>query len=84
MQHFVIQGGYPLSGEMTASGNKNAATKMLPACMLTDEPVILHNVPNIGDVRRVRNCSKMAVPSLAVEEALSSSCRRSARTKTRT
>lgn len=51
MQQFVIQGGYPLSGEMTAGGNKNAATKMLPACMLTDEPVILHNVPNIGDVR---------------------------------
>lgn len=51
MQEFLIQGGYPISGEMTASGNKNAATKMIPACLLTDEPVVLHNVPDIGDVR---------------------------------
>lgn len=51
MQQFVIEGGYPVSGEMTASGNKNAALKMLPACLLTDEPVTLHNVPDIGDVR---------------------------------
>lgn len=50
-QQFVIEGGHPLSGTITASGNKNAALKMLPACLLTDEPVILHNVPNIGDVR---------------------------------
>ncbi len=51
MQQFVIQGGAPISGEMTASGNKNAALKMLPACLLTDEPVTLRNVPDIGDVR---------------------------------
>jgi len=51
MEQFIIQGGYPLSGEVKASGNKNAALKMIPACLLTDEPVILHNVPNIGDVR---------------------------------
>lgn len=53
MQQFVIDGGYPVTGEITASGNKNAATKMLPACLLTDEPVVLHNVPDIGDVRVV-------------------------------
>lgn len=51
MQQFVIEGGHPLKGEITASGNKNAALKMIPACLLTDEPVILRNVPNIGDVR---------------------------------
>lgn len=51
MQQFVIQGGSPVSGTMTASGNKNAALKMLPACLLTDEPVTLRNVPDIGDVR---------------------------------
>ncbi|MGQ9888268.1 MAG: UDP-N-acetylglucosamine 1-carboxyvinyltransferase [Aggregatilineales bacterium] len=50
-QQFVIQGGTPISGEVTASGNKNAALKMLPACLLTDEPVTLRNVPKIGDVR---------------------------------
>lgn len=53
MQQFVIEGGYPLRGEIRAGGNKNAALKMLPACLLTSEPVVLHNVPNIGDVRVV-------------------------------
>lgn len=51
MDRFVIQGGIPLNGTIIASGNKNAALKLLPACMLTDEPVTLHNVPDIADVR---------------------------------
>ncbi len=51
MDRFVIQGSTPLNGTVTASGNKNAALKLLPACILTDEPVILHNVPDIADVR---------------------------------
>lgn len=50
-QQFVIEGGHPLRGEIHASGNKNAALKMLPACLLTDEPVVLRNMPDIGDVR---------------------------------
>jgi UDP-N-acetylglucosamine 1-carboxyvinyltransferase len=50
MEKLIIQGGYPLSGEVTPSGNKNAALPLLAACLLTDEPVILHNVPNIRDV----------------------------------
>lgn len=51
MQQFVINGGNPLTGTVKAGGNKNAATKMIPACLLTDEPVILHNMPDILDVR---------------------------------
>lgn len=50
MSKFLITGGTPLSGTIRASGNKNAALKLLPACLLTDEPVILHNIPNIHDV----------------------------------
>ena len=50
MSKFIIEGGHPLSGEVTVSGNKNAALKLLPACLLTDEPVILHNIPAIRDV----------------------------------
>ncbi len=50
-EQFVIEGNHQLQGEVTVSGNKNAALKMLPACLLTDEPVILTNVPDIGDVR---------------------------------
>ncbi len=50
MSKFIIEGGQPLRGTITASGNKNAALKLLPACLLTDEPVILHNIPAIRDV----------------------------------
>ncbi len=51
MEKFIIQGGIPLSGEITPSGNKNAALPLLAACLLTREPVTLHNVPNILDVK---------------------------------
>ena len=54
MAKFVIEGAYPLSGEVTPSGNKNAALPMLAACTLTDEPIILHNVPEISDVMSMR------------------------------
>ena len=51
MDKFIIQGGYPLSGEVTPSGNKNAALPLLASCLLTNEPVTLHNVPEIRDVQ---------------------------------
>ena len=51
MSKFIIEGGHPLRGTITASGNKNAALKLLAACLLTDEPVLLHNIPDIQDVR---------------------------------
>jgi len=50
MDKFVIEGGSPLSGTVVPSGNKNAALPSLAACLLTEEPVILHNMPAIGDV----------------------------------
>ena len=50
MSHFVIHGGKPLAGEIRASGNKNAVLPMLAACVLTDEEVVLENVPAIRDV----------------------------------
>jgi UDP-N-acetylglucosamine 1-carboxyvinyltransferase len=53
MSKFVIEGGHPLKGTITASGNKNAAIKLLPACVLTDQPVTLHNIPDIQDVRTI-------------------------------
>ncbi len=54
MESFVIEGGIPLQGEVTPSGNKNAALPLLAACLLTDEPVVLHNVPQIRDVHTMR------------------------------
>ena len=49
MEKFVIKGGSALSGEITAAGNKNAALPILAACLLTDEELVLSNVPRIRD-----------------------------------
>jgi UDP-N-acetylglucosamine 1-carboxyvinyltransferase len=49
-ESFVIEGGQPLNGTVRAAGNKNGALPILAACLLTDEPVVLRNVPRIRDV----------------------------------
>src|SRR5919199_1909858 len=49
-ESFVIEGGRPLNGTIRAAGNKNGALPILAACLLTDEPVVLRNVPHIRDV----------------------------------
>lgn len=54
MDKFIIQGGVPLRGEVTPSGNKNAALPLLAATILTREPIIIHNLPDINDVRSMR------------------------------
>ena len=53
MSRLTIEGRRKLSGTIRASGNKNATLKLLPACLLTDEPVTLHNIPDIADVNTV-------------------------------
>ncbi len=55
MEKFVIEGKIPLHGEVTPDGNKNAALPILAATLLTEEPVILHRVPDIADVRVMRH-----------------------------
>jgi UDP-N-acetylglucosamine 1-carboxyvinyltransferase len=49
-ESFVIEGGRRLSGRVRAAGNKNGALPILDACLLTEEPVVLANVPRIRDV----------------------------------
>lgn len=51
MQAFEIDGGVPLSGRVKVSGNKNEALPAIACALLSDEPVILDNVPDILDVR---------------------------------
>jgi UDP-N-acetylglucosamine 1-carboxyvinyltransferase len=51
--YFRIDGGYPIQGKIWPNGNKNAAMPLAEACLLTDEPVTLHNMPRIGDVETV-------------------------------
>ena len=53
MSIFEIEGGVPLRGTVHASGNKNAILPMIAACILTDQEVILDNVPDIIDVRHM-------------------------------
>src|SRR5687767_15240724 len=50
MGKFVIEGGYPLSGQVVPAGNKNAALPILAASLLTDEEMVIGNVPRILDV----------------------------------
>lgn len=63
MEKFIIEGGQPLKGEVRPAGNKNAALPILAAALLTDEPVVLHNLPDIRDVRDMRQL----IASLGVE-----------------
>ena len=51
MPRFIVQGGKKLRGEVTVGGSKNAALPILCASMLTDEEVVLENVPDIADIR---------------------------------
>ncbi|MBC7251874.1 MAG: UDP-N-acetylglucosamine 1-carboxyvinyltransferase [Anaerolineae bacterium] len=51
MDKFIIEGGFPLRGEVTPSGNKNETLPILAACLLTDKRVVLRNVPRIRDVQ---------------------------------
>ncbi len=55
MDKFIIEGGTPLNGEVVPAGNKNAALPLVAACLLTEEPVILRNVPRIKDVSVMRH-----------------------------
>ncbi|MBP6230837.1 MAG: UDP-N-acetylglucosamine 1-carboxyvinyltransferase [Paludibacteraceae bacterium] len=53
MASFVIEGGHPLSGEITPQGAKNEALQVICATLLTDQKVIIHNIPNILDVNNL-------------------------------
>jgi UDP-N-acetylglucosamine 1-carboxyvinyltransferase len=54
MDKFIIEGGVPLNGEVTPAGNKNAALPLLAAALLTNEPIVLRNIPQIQDTRVMR------------------------------
>jgi UDP-N-acetylglucosamine 1-carboxyvinyltransferase len=51
MSQYHIEGGCPIKGTIKASGNKNAALPCIAAAILSDEPVILRNIPDIEDVQ---------------------------------
>lgn len=51
MDQYHIEGGFPAKGVIRASGNKNAALPCIAATLLTDEPVVIRNIPEIQDVK---------------------------------
>jgi UDP-N-acetylglucosamine 1-carboxyvinyltransferase len=55
MDKFVIRGGNPLLGTVRVSGAKNAALPAMAAALLTEEPVILENIPQVRDIETERN-----------------------------
>jgi UDP-N-acetylglucosamine 1-carboxyvinyltransferase len=54
MDKFVVRGGNPLIGTVRISGAKNAALPAMAAALLTDEPVILENIPDVRDIQTER------------------------------
>ncbi len=66
MDQFIIEGGKPLLGEIHTSGAKNSALPALAACLLTSEPVILHRIPPVRDVRTMQKL--LAHTGASVEE----------------
>ena len=55
MHEYIIEGGFPIHGTITASGNKNAALPCIAATLLSAEPVILHNIAEIEDTSVMLN-----------------------------
>src|ERR1044071_9445845 len=51
MDKIVLKGGAPLHGTVNISGSKNSSLPILAACLLTDEPCAIRNVPNLSDTR---------------------------------
>lgn len=67
IKSLTITGGRPLTGEITVSGAKNAASKMMLASLLTSEPVVLHNCPRIGEVEITADLLKTIGAKVEVE-----------------
>ena len=59
LEKFVIDGGVPLSGTITPAGNKNGALPILAATLLTEDPVVLRNLPRIADVEAMVHLLEM-------------------------
>ena len=77
---FIINGGRPISGTFHPRGNKNAVLPMLASCLLTDEPVVLHNVPLINDVRVMLELLESIGVDVALDDHTVTLCAKSLKT----
>ena len=70
MDKLIIHGGIPLQGEISISGAKNAALPILAATLLTDEPVIISNVPHLHDITTTMGLLGRMGSKLMVDERM--------------
>jgi len=70
MKSFHLEGGIPLRGQVRISGSKNTTLPMIAASLLTDEPVILKNVPNLEDVRTMVDILKHLGVSVSFRDGM--------------
>ena len=70
MDKLVIEGGVPLTGEVTVSGAKNATLPILTAALLTTEPLTVSNVPHLRDVTTMLNLLGQMGVAVSVDERL--------------
>lgn len=71
MQQLRVTGGRPLRGEVRISGAKNAVLPMLAATLLTDEKMLVRNVPHLHDVTTTINLLRLMGVSVLVNEGMS-------------
>lgn len=70
MDKHLIIGGAPLQGEVRISGAKNSVLPILAGCLLTDQPVIIQNVPHLNDVTTIMKLLGQMGVSFTVSEGL--------------
>ncbi|MBP0620665.1 UDP-N-acetylglucosamine 1-carboxyvinyltransferase [Cupriavidus consociatus] len=69
MSNLIVHGGTPLRGRIIPSANKNAVLPVLCATLLTDQPLRLHGVPDITDVRKILDIFRMLGSDVRLDEA---------------
>jgi UDP-N-acetylglucosamine 1-carboxyvinyltransferase len=70
MDKLIIEGGYPLHGEVSISGAKNAALPILAATLLTEEPVVIGNVPHLHDITTTMELLGLMGSELTLDERM--------------
>ncbi len=80
MAKFIINGGKEIGGTFHPRGNKNAVLPMLAACVLTDQPVVLHNIPLINDVKVMLQLLESIGVAVSLEDHTVTLCARSLQT----
>lgn len=68
MKQLLIEGGHELSGEIKISGAKNSVVALIPAAILSDEEVIINNVPNISDTKALMDIVELLEGQVSYDE----------------